>query len=261
MSARQRADRDFDPTMNLSLAEEVQRLCAIADGDDYPANPVTRRLLDDRSFVHDGRHWRAAHSLDLDILRLAGTLVFARRIKRVLEIGTLFGLGTLHLAEAVDRVTSLGGEGDAGRVDTVDQRPERMLWDRHRDPSPVAIRNIHEVAESLVEESGLAERVRFLAGRSDSLLPNLIMTGKRYGLAVVDGGHDFPTVLLDVLACDNLIEDGGYMLIDDVGLRLAERDGNQGGPNRVLAALLASGRYSIVPLSANAALCRKERAS
>jgi len=45
-----------------------------------------------------------------------------------------------------------------------------------------------------------------------------------------------------------------------VGRRIAGREGNDGGPNRLLESLMAGGRYAILPLSANVALCRKEAA-
>lgn len=51
---------------------------------------------------------------------------------------------------------------------------------------------------------------------------------------------------------------GGWLLLDDMGRRLTQRDANAGEPNRVLAALFASARYQIVPLAGDTATCRKE---
>ncbi|MDX1711205.1 MAG: class I SAM-dependent methyltransferase [Rhodovibrionaceae bacterium] len=230
----------------------VRDLWAPAAGPVFPANPVLRRLVEEKAFDHDGRRWRAAHRLDADICTFLGRLIVAQGISSILEIGTLFGYATLHLAEAA--------EATGGHVDTLDLRPEHMLWDRHRSAAPREIRNIHEVAERLAEEAGLARRITFLVGDSNERLPELVREGRRYGLVLVDGAHDFPSVLLDVIAADWLLEPGGYLVLDDVGRRIAGRQGTEGGPNRVLESLLASGRFEILPLSANVALCRKEAA-
>ncbi len=132
------------------------------------------------------------------------------------------------------------------------------MWDRHRAETPRTIRNVHEVAERLVRESGLSSAVRFIEGNSSDVLPRLIREGARYDIALVDGAHDYPTVLSDVIAVDRMLEVGGFLVLDDIGARIAERTGTAGGPNRVLASLFASGRYAIQPLSANVALCRKD---
>jgi predicted O-methyltransferase YrrM len=236
----------------LPLDHEVREILSRPADPAFPVNPVLRRLVREKAFEHDGRKWRAAHRLDAPVCALLGQLILTRRIASVLEIGTLFGYATLHLAEAA--------AANGGHVDTIDLRPETMRWDRHRSSRPEEIRNIHEVAERLAREAGLDDRITFLVGDSNELLPEMTRERLRYGLILVDGAHDFPSVLLDVLSADWLLEPGGYLVLDDVGRRIAERDGNAGGPNRVLETLLATGRYAILPISANVALCRKEAA-
>ncbi len=232
-----------------SLAQTLRAAEAATAGRAYPGNPVLRDLIERRTFTHNGRIYRAAHRLEDFVCETMGRLVLAQGLQSCLEVGTLFGFATLFLAEAV--------AATGGQVDTVDIRPAQLHWDRHRASEPQTIENVHEVAERLLAESGLAAQVRLLAGDSNAVLPNLIREGRRYELALVDGAHDFPSVLLDVIAVDNLLVPGGYLVLDDVGRTLATREGNLGGPNRLLAALFASGRYEVLPLSANAALCRK----
>jgi len=248
MRAPGRAGAGDDGT-SPSLAETLRAADAATAGRAYPANPVLCELIQRKAFTHHGEVYRTAHRLEDEVCATAGRLVLAQGLRRCLEVGTLFGFATLFLAEALAET--------GGLVETVDIRPASLRWDRHRAAEPRTIENVHEVAERLVAASGLEGQVRFRVGDSNTLLPRLIREGRRYELALVDGAHDFPSVLLDVLAVDNLLVPGGFLVLDDVGRTLATREGNLGGPNRLLAALLASGRYEVLPLSANAALCRK----
>jgi predicted O-methyltransferase YrrM len=233
------------------LAEAVRRAAVATAGRRYPDNPVLRELIERKAFTHNGQVYRAAHRMEAEVCELAGRLMLAHGLRPCLEIGTLYGFSTLFLAEAA--------AATGGLVETVDIRPASLPWDRHRAAEPQVIENVHEVAERLVAESGLGEHVRFIAGDSNTVLPCLIREGRRFALALVDGAHDYPRVLLDVLSIDNLLAPGGYLILDDVDARMAARENNAGGPNRVLASLFASGRYDVLPLSGYAALCRKVR--
>jgi predicted O-methyltransferase YrrM len=237
------------PSASLPLKQDLHAALEATAAQAFPTNPVLRELIETRQFTHNGETYRTAHAMDDDICATVGRLAIARGARRCLEVGTLFAFTTLHLAEAMAHT--------GGRVDTVDIRPPHMKWDKYRSAEPKDIENVHEVAERHVRESGLAEHVRFLAGDSNKVLPHLIQTEDGYDLALIDGAHDFPSVLLDVIAVDNLLAPGGYLMLDDLSRRLATRGGNEGGPNRLLATLFASGRYDILPLSDNVALCRK----
>lgn len=235
-----------------SLAEELRAADSAPGAAEFPANPVLLNLLERRTFEHDGRHWRAAHSIEPEVAQRIGRLILCKGLGRGLEIGTLYGFSTLYLAEAF--------AATGGHLETIDLRPAELLWDRHRDPEPKPIRNVHEVAERLVRESGFAEVVDFVPGHSNDVLPRLIRDGRSYDLALVDGAHAFPTVLLDVVGVDAVLPVGGYLVLDDVHAEMAERGRNAGGPNRALEVLAASGRYAVVPLSRHTVICRKERA-
>jgi predicted O-methyltransferase YrrM len=216
------------------------------DGHDpgFPHNPVLRELLERRAFEHDGRTFEIRHTMGRPICELMGDLIMRHGLRSGLEVGTLFGFATLYLAEAFART--------GGVVDTVDMRPETMRW--HDDETIV---NVHEVAERLVLESGLSDHVRFLEGNSNLVLPRLLRQGRRYDIALIDGSHRFPTVLLDFLSVDGLLDDGGFVFMDDVGAGQAAKEDNLGSANRVLAHVFASGRYEVLPLSSNVAVCRK----
>jgi predicted O-methyltransferase YrrM len=209
----------------------------------YPANPVLLKLLEEGSFEHHGERYPTNYSTPSAICRQYGEMILERGFSAALEIGTLFGFSTLHLAEAIAR--------NRGTLDTVDIRYEKRQWS-----NGAAILNVHEVAERLVAESNLQEVVNFHAGHSNEVLTRFIREGRSYDFALIDGSHVFPIVVLDFIFVDRLMRDGGVIALDDVGETMA-RKSPDGGPNRMLQMIFASGRYRITPLSANVVLCDK----
>jgi len=212
--------------------------------------PKVDEVLDDLlgagEFSHRGRSYPIAHSTSPEMCRRYADLVVERNIERVLEIGTLFGFSTLFLAGAVART---GGE-----VDTIDIRFAKRTWIDGQE-----IEDIHEVAERLVAEAGLEDRVTFHEGDSNAVLARLIAAGRRYGFALIDGSHRFEVALLDFIGVDRMLDVGGYLAMDDVGANVSSKEGLSGGPARVLSSVLATDRYSVELWSANVAVCRKLR--
>lgn len=209
----------------------------------FPANPVLLQLLKDGSFEHQGQRFAINYSTPPAICRQYGELILERGFKAAVEIGTLFGLSTLHLAEALQH--------NGGSLDTIDIRYEKREWS-----NGVTIENVHEVAERLVKESALDDVVKFHIGHSNEVLTNLIHSGKAYDFALIDGSHLFPIAMLDFIFVDRLMQEGGVIALDDIGEGLARRYPD-GGPNRMLQMIFACGRYRITPISANVVLCDK----
>ena len=85
----------------------------------FPTNPVTRRLRTAPEFEHDGKMVRNIHRTVDFLCDMLGGLIATQGYRDVLEIGTLFGYSTLHLAEAVAR--------NDGTLDTVDVDVEVAL--------------------------------------------------------------------------------------------------------------------------------------
>jgi predicted O-methyltransferase YrrM len=207
-------------------------------------NPVIQSLLEAGEFSHRGKRYPIAHSTSADICRRYADLIERENVKRGLEIGTLFGFSTLFLADAFSRTD--------GSLDTVDIRYAKRTWSNGEE-----IEEIHEVAERLVEEAGLSDRVRFHGGHSTQVLAELIRAEKTYDFALIDGSHRFEIALLDFIGVDRVLEIGGQVAIDDVGPNVSSKDGLDGGPNRVLETVFASGRYRIDLWSVNVAVCQK----
>lgn len=209
-------------------------------------NAVLEDLLKAGEFSHRGLRYPIAHSTSPEICRRYADLILEENFESALEIGTLFGFSTLFLADALAQTN--------GKLDTIDIRYSKRTWSDGQE-----IEEIHEVAERLVKEAGLSDRVTFYVGDSNGVLAQLSATGKRYDFALIDGNHKFPVALLDFIGVDRLLEVGGYIAMDDIGAGVSSKEGLSGGPNRVLGVILATGRYQIDLWSANVAVCRKCR--
>jgi cephalosporin hydroxylase len=209
-------------------------------------NPVIQRLVDEGSFVHRGQRYPIAHATPISVCQRYAELIAEHSLRRGLEVGTLFGLSTLFLAQALTE--------HGGHLDTIDIRHERRNWTDGQE-----IEDIHEVAEHLVAEAGLAEMVAFHHGHSNDILARMIQEQRRFDFALVDGSHVFAVALLDFLAVDRLLIDGGFLALDDVGANVSGKEGLGGGPNRLLESVFACGRYEITPWSRNVVVCKKLR--
>jgi len=209
-------------------------------------NLVIEGLLEAGDFSHHGKRYPIAHSTSADICRRYSDLIIEHELKCGLEIGTLFGFSTLFLADAFART--------GGRLDTVDIRYAKRTWSNGEE-----IEDIHEVAERLVEQAGLDDRVTFHVGNSNEILPQLIEAGAKYDFGLIDGSHKFEVALLDFICLDRMLTVDGYVAIDDIGASVSAKEGLSGGPNRVLSTIFTTGRYQVEPWSANVAVCRKRR--
>jgi len=207
-------------------------------------NAVLQNLLEAGEFSHRGKQYPIAHSTSADICRRYADLIVHQNVTRVLEIGTLFGFSTLFLADALTHTN--------WHLDTIDIRYAKRAWIDGQE-----IEDIHEVAERLVDEAELNDRVTFHAGDSNTLLAQLIAAARKFDFALIDGNHHFQVALLDLIGADRMLEVGGYMAIDDVGANVSSKEGLSGGPNRVLNTLFATNRYKIDLWSPNVVVCQK----
>jgi predicted O-methyltransferase YrrM len=209
-------------------------------------NDVLQNLLEAGEFSHRGKRYPIAHSTSAGICRRYAELIVEQDVKRVVEIGTLFGFSTLFLADALSQTN--------GHLDTIDIRYAKRTWIDGQE-----VEDIHEVAERLVDEAALNDLVTFHAGDSNALLVELIEARAEYDFALIDGSHKFEVALLDFIGVDRMLKVGGYVAMDDVGANVSSKEGLSGGPNRVLSLVLSTDRYEIEPWSANVAVCKKRR--
>src|SRR6185436_897625 len=108
------------------------------------------RLLPPRdALLAEMEAWSAAHgvpSSDPEVGKLLAILARARGARRILEVGTAIGYGTLCLARGAPEA----------RVVTIDPDPERR-----------------EVARGFLERGGVLDRVELIDGEALAVLPRL----------------------------------------------------------------------------------------
>jgi predicted O-methyltransferase YrrM len=122
--------------------------------------------------------------------------------RHTLETGLGFAVSTLFICEGL-----LANGGDARHV----------AIDPHLPNSHV------DAGLRTLEAAGVRELVEFHAEGSEVVLPRLLMEGRSFDLAFVDGNHRFEGVVLDLVYCGRLLRPGGIVFVDDEQLPAVRR--------------------------------------
>lgn len=123
-------------------------------------------------------------------------------VRGTLEVGAGLGMGTLALCEAL---LAVGGP---------DARNTLV------DPNPFG----GDAGARTVREAGVEDLVDRVRERSQVALPRFASEERRFDLALVDGGHRFEEVFLDLVYAGELLRPGALLVVDDLwmpGIRLA----------------------------------------
>jgi predicted O-methyltransferase YrrM len=229
------------------MIDRVETARAWLSNNSFPENEVTRRMRASKHFEHDGQMLLTAHRTPDTLCDLMCAWGITNGYTSYLEIGTLFGYSTLHFAESAKRT--------GGRLATVDLRLHERVW--HTGET---VRDIHTAAEKFIREAGLDDVVDFHEGRSEAVLSQFVLERRSFDLIFIDGSHSRFVVTLDVLNALNLISDNGVIFMDDISESIAVKDTFHGGPNSILPAFIASGRFDIImPTPATLAMRPKAR--
>ena len=136
-------------------------------------------------------------------------LVSSRHLTRTLEVGLAYGMSALFIAQAhADR-----GEGSHVAI----------------DPGQERYKNIGKLN---LERAGLDELVEVIEAPSYSALPALLADGRRFDFAFIDGNHLFDFTLLDFFYIDLMLDVGGVVVFDDIGMKSARSAANYAIRNR-----------------------------
>ncbi len=132
------------------------------------------------------------------IPRETGALLYdlvKRGAHKTLEVGMAYGLSSLHICQAHrDK-----GGGSHTAID-----PFQDGW------KSIGVLN--------VRRAGLEDLLRVIEAPSCEALPQLLEKGERFDLAFIDGAHRFDNVILDFFYVDRLLNVGGVVVFDDLGM-------------------------------------------
>lgn len=224
--------------MHRNLVRDIKNAREWLVHNKFPRNSYTLNMRNSKTIDHFGQILPNAHRSSNDLCDLISATIVINKLKSLLEIGTLFGYSTLHLAEAASYVD--------GHLDSVDLRVSERKW-----MNGEIVKDIHLSAEKNIKDSGFSDQVTLWSGRSDSILSQFVMEGRSYDLIFIDGSHSRYVVTLDLLNSLNLISEKGFIFMDDISEGIAVKDFHHGGPNSILPSVIASGRFNIVTLSSN----------
>lgn len=125
--------------------------------------------------------------------------------KLSIEVGLAYGCSTLFILDAMR-------EGRYGRHIAIDPY-QRDRW--------------HGVGLQAIKDVGLAgrfpRRFRWIEERSSFALAQLGRSGKRAQFAYIDGSHLFDDKLSDFCLSDQILDEGGVVILDDVWLPAVKR--------------------------------------
>lgn len=224
--------------MHRKLVSDIKNAQEWLANNEFPRNQHTLAMRNSKTIDNFGQILPNVHRSSNDLCDLISATIVTNKLKSLLEIGTLFGYSTLHLAEAAGYVN--------GHLDSIDLRVAERKW-----MNGETVKNIHLLAEKYIKDAGLSDHITLWSGRSDSIMSQFVMEGRSYDLIFIDGSHSRYVVTLDLLNSLNLLSDHGFIFMDDVSEGIAVKDFHHGGPNSILPSMIASGRFNIVTLSSN----------
>jgi predicted O-methyltransferase YrrM len=194
-------------------------------------HPLVEEILrSGKVLADDGQIFEAHSYIPRDECELLYRQVAATRATEAIEVGMAFGISTLCLCDALSR-NALSNTG---------KRPHLVVMDPHQQPNTQT--DIHPgswqgLGLQQVRSAGFGDLVEFHGGTSQAVLPELAAKGHRVQFAFIDGWHTFDHTLIDFFYADQMMENGGVIVFDDVGYQAV---------NAVVRFVLANRDYELV---------------
>lgn len=161
--------------------------------------PVLDEMLHSQKTVgRSGKRFeKLASASTVNNLKFIQRTMRERRPQRTLEIGLAFGASTLVFCSEHSKLAYQASK-------------QHIAIDPYQ-PYPT----YDEAGVYAVERAGLAEYLDYRPEFSEFVLPRLLETHQRFDFIYVDGSHLFENVFIDAFYAARLLNDGGWMAMDD----------------------------------------------
>jgi predicted O-methyltransferase YrrM len=155
-------------------------------------------LAENRTVGRSGKQFtNLASNSTLNNLRFIQQTMRERKPERTLEVGLAFGASTLVFCSEHQRL----GHKAAQQHVAIDPYQPYPPYD--------------EAGVYAVERADLAGYLDYRAEFSEFVLPRLLATHQRFDFIYIDGSHLFENVFIDSFYAARLLNDGGWMALDD----------------------------------------------
>jgi predicted O-methyltransferase YrrM len=164
---------------------------------------VLREMFDGGMSVSPSGAPEAVHSnLTIDTAEILYNVVLENRPSIVIEIGMAFGVASLAILSALEKI------GGCGQLISIDPN-QSTDW--------------KQCGVAAVERAGLKDRHTLIEDFDYFALPRLLGSGQRVDFAFIDGWHTFDYTLLDFWYLDRMLDAGGIVAFDDCGFPAVDK--------------------------------------
>src|SRR5208282_394108 len=158
--------------------------------------PVLEEILSSGStLLPSGEHTKITGYIDQQCGSLLQRVIRELRPAVCVEVGLAFGISTLYILEALAET--------GGRLIGMDPAQHDDHWQGG---------GLHNI-----DRAGFKSYYEFHEDTSQNTLPWLVKKGQRIQFAFIDGWHTFDHTLVDFFYIDQLLDQGGVVVLDDVG--------------------------------------------
>lgn len=154
---------------------------------------ATRRTVGRSGKVFDGLQSNST----VNNLKFIQQTMRERTPARTLEIGLAFGASTLVFCSEHQKLGHVAAK-------------QHVAIDPYQPYPPY-----DEAGAYAVERAGLSDFLDYRSEFSEFVLPRLLESGNRFDLIYIDGSHLFENVFIDAFYSARLLNDGGWMALDD----------------------------------------------
>lgn len=149
----------------------------------------TRKVQDAK-----GNEYALDHNVETDEGEFIMQLIEKYRPKRAIEVGCAYGLSSLFICAALEKL-------DEGGIS-------------HTIIDPGQSKYYNNIGISNLERGGV-KFYEFYETVSQIVLPRLLEEGKRFDFGFIDGDHRFEYAFMDFFYLNRLIDVGGIIVMDD----------------------------------------------